>query len=129
MDRFPTKTIHTTITIGPRSIPTQFIVNRYSNLLFILVTQTGKMGTLTIGQKETATALTNNTTTLLGDRSDYIGNIYTDHLQNLINNPNLPLLFGCSLLPCENNDEDVKNRYNHETLKDVVQVLQSMEVF
>jgi hypothetical protein len=124
METFPVKTVHTTQSIGPKQIPTQFIINRYVNMIMIIMTQTGKIGSLTMGQKHQSTDTTADCSTLLGDRNDLIPSIYANQLCEMIGG-STPVLLGCSLLPCETADEE---SYHRDTLQDAVVVLKELAV-
>jgi hypothetical protein len=124
METFPVKTVHTTQSIGPKKIPTQFIIHRYVNMLMIIITQTGKIGTLTMGQKQQSTDRTAECSTLLGDRNDLIPSIYANHICELLGGSE-PVLLGCSLLSCETADEE---SYHRDTLQDAVVVLKELAI-
>ena len=92
---------------------TQVIVHKYSNLDFILITQTGKMGTLTFVNN------LNNTVDckqLLG--SNELSMVYGSQLMK-ITGYKKPIMMGLSLVECDENE-------TKETLLKVRQVVMEL---
>lgn len=71
---FPVTTKSLSVNAGPEKTSTQIIVSNYSNVLFIICTQTGNIGSLT-----TSDTL-NQSKMVLGDRMDVIPLIYANEL-------------------------------------------------
>ncbi|KAJ3256343.1 hypothetical protein HK103_005598 [Boothiomyces macroporosus] len=60
--------------VGSDRINTQFVVTKYSNMTFVLITQTGKMGSLLRATKKPTEEY------LLGDRTDLVPMVYLTEL-------------------------------------------------
>jgi hypothetical protein len=69
------KTIQAVVLAGPLKKPTQIIVSFFSNLLFVIITQTGQVGTFVSSDAQSMDAKI-----LLGDRTDLIPSVYANEI-------------------------------------------------
>ena len=93
---------------------TQVIVHKYSNLDFVLITQTGKMGTLTLVNNVSNTV---DCKQLLG-WSNELSMVYGSQLMK-ITGYKKPIMMGLSLVECDENE-------TKETLLKVRQVFMEL---
>lgn len=69
------KTRKVTIKAGPENKSTQIIISYFSNLLFVIITQTGEVGSYVMSEASTMDART-----LLGDRTDLLPTVYANEI-------------------------------------------------
>ncbi|KAJ3272717.1 hypothetical protein HDV01_005353 [Terramyces sp. JEL0728] len=74
ISNFPIRSKTVIKEVGAEKIKTQFILTKYSNLTFILISQTGKMGSLLRATKKPTEEY------LLGDRTDLVPMVYLTEL-------------------------------------------------
>ncbi|KAJ3361377.1 hypothetical protein HDU91_003964 [Kappamyces sp. JEL0680] len=89
MTAFPVKTVQKSILAGPGQTPTQLIISSFSNLLFIVVTQTGNIGTVTSGNLY-------DSKILLGDRMNLVPVVYSNEIEKIVGQK---VVLALSLLP------------------------------
>ena len=97
---FPVKTKKATAIIGDK--PTDFVINVYADRVFIIITQTGKPGTLVHVSRDQgaggAGGKTATTRVLLGKRDDYVL-VYAKKIGELVSSrTSKPLLLALCVL-------------------------------
>ena len=74
------KTRKVTIKAGAENKSTQIIISYFSNLLFVIITQTGEVGSYVMSEASTMDAKT-----LLGDRTDLLPAVYANEIVSWLN--------------------------------------------
>ena len=65
----------TTVLAGPYKKSTQIIISYFSNLIFVIITQTGQIGAYITSDSQTM-----DSKTLLGDRMNLLPNVYANEI-------------------------------------------------
>lgn len=94
-------------------VPTEFVLTTFVDRIFILVTQSGKMGTLISASRDAPASSSYTIATLLGRRDDPVSTLLARQLIEAISSSSTaagkPLLLGLGLLPRKAAQDDTKS--------------------
>ncbi|KAI8894324.1 hypothetical protein BC833DRAFT_624066 [Globomyces pollinis-pini] len=123
-ESFPVTTAQLVRNMGTDAIPTQIIVSVYTNMIYLMITQTGKVGTLTMAKKD---HLLSESSVLLGDRSNLLYSVYANHISSLLASQKT-LLLACSLLKpaIDPDNQDAIDSWNKAVFDDVLSGLKEL---
>ena len=95
---------------------TQILLTTFANMILLIITQTGKIGSLTLVEKPQLSTIV-NTEILLGDRNDLLLSVYGSQVMKILNTDK-QIMMGLSLVKMdESGQREALKAIKEELLK------------